>query len=73
MSASVVRFLRSYEKTVEIGGPQEGPTLEQIVRILMPMAEVSKPNVNSGSAPRLLGWAERHFTAGVNVFAWDFT
>jgi AcrR family transcriptional regulator len=43
----LARFLRSVEKTGEIGRPQQGLTVEQIVHILMMAAEGTKhdPNV----------------------------
>jgi AcrR family transcriptional regulator len=40
--AGLVRFLRSLEKTGEIGGPPRGLTVEQIVHILMRAAEGAK-------------------------------
>jgi hypothetical protein len=38
----LARFLRSLEKTGEIGGPPPGLTVEQIVHILMRTAEGAK-------------------------------
>jgi hypothetical protein len=38
----LARFLRSLEKTGEIGGPPQGLTVEQIVHILMRAAEGAK-------------------------------
>jgi AcrR family transcriptional regulator len=38
----LARFLRSLEKTGEIGGPPQGLTVDQIVRILMRAAEGAK-------------------------------
>ncbi len=40
--AQLARFLRSLEKTGEIGGPPRGLTVEQIVHILMRAAEGAK-------------------------------
>ena len=38
----LARFLRSLEKTGEIGGPPQGLTVEQVVHILMRTAEAAK-------------------------------
>jgi hypothetical protein len=41
-AARLARFLRSLEKTGEIGGPPRGLTVEQLVRILVRAAEGAK-------------------------------
>jgi len=52
----LARFLRSLQKSGEIGGPPQGLTVEQILHILMRVAEGRKHDQGCSDRKALVRW-----------------